>query len=540
MRCSHCNMDNPPGSRFCGNCGRPLKADGDQALRESGRAEEKGHRKGPGKGVWIGAICIILVIAAAAVGFLIFGSGKNAKEMDQLLAKGDQYLEELDYEEAEAQYLEAIAVDPKEEEPYLKLAELYTKQNQPGKAAKILEEGKKNTESEAITERYTLYSYVDQALIPKIGACREGEYICGYKHVNGFVGVDGVHDQKGVLTSRIRDFDGDGEEELLVLVLDNEADLDETSLGYVSEGEKVNQMLLQMYELEEEEVILKDEYQGLCPVLGYGDEESSGVFLKEKDGRLYICGSLHQMMRVSYSGGNAVQLFVLIYDGEEFVFQAGQREVTVGTDFEGERESAMETADFLEEIGLPKEAAQIRESYIEKFDFADEMDDVLLRITGEEDGNSDRDAFWDSGGRNLEYLGNVVIRLRMTWEEGESAASQEKATETAGQAPEIYEEGTVEMTGTVEEVEFSHPNGSALTAMVLKLDEPADLKITHDGGPMVYEDCEQIQLGSGEGIDPSWKGKRVKVTGELRESPLTAYYLDTYVIWDPVLEEISE
>ena len=91
-----------------------------------------------------------------------------------------------------------------------------------------------------------------------------------------------------------------------MLVLDNEADLDETSLGYVSEGEKVNQMLLQMYELEEEEVILKDEYQGLCPVLGYGDEESSGVFLKEKDGRLYICGSLHQMMRVSYSGGNAV------------------------------------------------------------------------------------------------------------------------------------------------------------------------------------------------------------------------------------------
>ena len=57
---------------------------------------------------------------------------------------------------------------------------------------------------------------------------------------------------------------------------------------------------------------------------------------------------------------------------------------------------------------------------------------------------------------------------------------------------------------------------------------------------MVYEDCEQIQLGSGEGIDPSWRGKRVKVTGELRESPLTAYYLDTYVIWDPVLEEISE
>ena len=57
---------------------------------------------------------------------------------------------------------------------------------------------------------------------------------------------------------------------------------------------------------------------------------------------------------------------------------------------------------------------------------------------------------------------------------------------------------------------------------------------------MVFEDCEQIQLGSGEGIDPSWRGKRVKVTGELRESPLTAYYLDTYVIWDPVLEEISE
>ena len=79
---------------------------------------------------------VVLILAAAVAVFLLLGSRRDAKKMEDLLAKGDQYLEELDYKEAEDQYLESISIDPKKEEPYLRLAEIYVQQNQPQKAVK--------------------------------------------------------------------------------------------------------------------------------------------------------------------------------------------------------------------------------------------------------------------------------------------------------------------------------------------------------------------------------------------------------------------
>ncbi|HIW83262.1 MAG TPA: tetratricopeptide repeat protein, partial [Candidatus Dorea gallistercoris] len=245
MRCSHCNMENLSDSRFCGNCGRPLEtedfgASGGNGQTQEGRVEERKPVKRTGKRIWVVTAGVVLILAAAVAVFLILGSRRDAKEMEDLLAKGDQYLEELDYKEAEDQYLESISIDPKKEEPYLRLAEIYVQQNQPQKAVKILEEGRKNTESDMIREKYTLYSYVDEVLIPEKGECQEGEYLCKYNYTKNYMGLESVHSQKGVLTSRIRDFDGDGAEELLVLLLVNGEELDDEGLQYVSEGELVN------------------------------------------------------------------------------------------------------------------------------------------------------------------------------------------------------------------------------------------------------------------------------------------------------------
>lgn len=420
MRCSHCNMENPSDSRFCGNCGRPLEtedfgASGGNGQTQEGRVEERKPVKRTGKRIWVVTAGVVLILAAAVAVFLILGSRRDAKEMEDLLAKGDQYLEELDYKEAEDQYLESISIDPKKEEPYLRLAEIYVQQNQPQKAVKILEEGRKNTESDVIQEKYTLYSYVDEVLIPEKGECQEGEYLCKYNYTKNYMGLESVHSQKGVLTSRIRDFDGDGAKELLVLLLVNGEELDDEGLQYVSEGELVNGIIVQMYEMEAGEVVLKDEFQGLCPVLGYGDEESDGVFLQESEGTIYICGSLHQLVN-TYADGSSIQSFVMTYEDGAFVRQTGSEELSVGSDFYEERESAWEMADFLEGIGLPGEAAQIRESYMRKFDFVDEVDDMLVRITGENDGTIDREAFFRTGSRYPEYLGNVIVRLQTTWE----------------------------------------------------------------------------------------------------------------------------
>src|SRR5881398_2810895 len=35
MKCGHCGLENPPGMRFCGGCGRPLEADLPAVAREA-------------------------------------------------------------------------------------------------------------------------------------------------------------------------------------------------------------------------------------------------------------------------------------------------------------------------------------------------------------------------------------------------------------------------------------------------------------------------------------------------------------------------
>lgn len=535
MRCRHCNMENPEGAAFCGGCGRPLEPG---YIPGAGNAERKTPVKKSRKGLWIGLACGVVAIAVIVAVLVVVLPQRKEKEMEDLLARGDQYLEELDYEAAEAQYLEAIAVDPKQEEPYLKLAEIYTRQNQPKKAAKILKKGQEQTESPVIEKKYSLYSYVDEVLIPEEGQCQEGEYTCSYKRTMNGISLEAVDSQRGVLTSRIRDFDGDGEEELLVLLLKSGEDLEDTGLWYVSQGEHVNGILMQMYELEQGEVVLKDEFPALCPVLGYGDEESVGIFLQESQGTLYICGSLHQYV-YTYADGSAVESFIVTYEDGKFVRKAGQYPVTVGSDFYEVREDALELADLAEEIGLPKDAAKIRETYMAMFEFVDEVDDMLLRITGANDGTRDQDAFFESGGQNPEYLGKVIVSLQLSWEgaESEETAGTEEDKKEETSAREIYEEGQIELAGTLEQVEFPHPNGTVLTATVLKPDEPVDLAVTHENGRKVYENCEQIQIVTVNEIDPSLYGKHVKVTGELGESGMTAYYLDTYVIWRAAVEE---
>lgn len=93
--------------------------------------------------------------------------------------------------------------------------------------------------------RYDLYTYVDQNLIPEEGQCEEGEYECNYYEGTGYwasVSLESNHSQKGVMNWKIMDFDGDGEEELLVIYLNNKEEQDG--------GPYQNGIYLRMYESE--------------------------------------------------------------------------------------------------------------------------------------------------------------------------------------------------------------------------------------------------------------------------------------------------
>lgn len=146
MFCEKCGAQLKEGDKFCGVCGAEV-----QDFQEpSAAAGQEKHGK---KVRWIiiGA-AVIGLAAVAALGFAL-KQGKEKRDYENYLADGDKYLEELDYEKAEDAYLSAISIDPKQEEPYLGLADLYIYQGRYEEARNILDQGKNEIGEQGNTDR---------------------------------------------------------------------------------------------------------------------------------------------------------------------------------------------------------------------------------------------------------------------------------------------------------------------------------------------------------------------------------------------------
>ena len=91
--------------------------------REAGFAERAARRwkKLPGKDPekrkkkrgWIAAVVIIAAVGVMIAAFLIVRNVREKQEYEKNMDSAEKYLEELDYENAEASYLKAIEIDPK-------------------------------------------------------------------------------------------------------------------------------------------------------------------------------------------------------------------------------------------------------------------------------------------------------------------------------------------------------------------------------------------------------------------------------------------
>lgn len=91
------------------------------------------------------AICAVLVTV-----LIVTGRGTDQKLSD-LLALGEKYLSELDYEQAIAAYRQAIEIDPRCEDAYLALADIYVAMEDYEAAREVLEEGVSRTGAEALS-----------------------------------------------------------------------------------------------------------------------------------------------------------------------------------------------------------------------------------------------------------------------------------------------------------------------------------------------------------------------------------------------------
>lgn len=170
MYCPNCGHYNEEDAAFCGSCGTPLRRP-ETAEREPeimpGRPEPEQQSARdlsgengcepvspvPGKKksrkIWIilAAVLVIAAAAAAAV-FLWILPRQEEKRYNALLEEGNRYLEEMDYDRAEDSFLEAIAIEPKKEEPYVSLANLYLDTGEREKAKEIIAEAKKTLPEE--------------------------------------------------------------------------------------------------------------------------------------------------------------------------------------------------------------------------------------------------------------------------------------------------------------------------------------------------------------------------------------------------------
>lgn len=83
-------------------------------------------------------VVAIAVVAIATASFLILHglNGPGAAYEDKM-AEADSYMAELDYDKAEAAYLEAIDIAPRESDPYQKLYDMYKNQGEDKKAEEV-------------------------------------------------------------------------------------------------------------------------------------------------------------------------------------------------------------------------------------------------------------------------------------------------------------------------------------------------------------------------------------------------------------------
>ena len=142
MFCRQCGARNEAGSRFCEACGAKMVIHGVHG--NTYRSSTSKNRKKLFV-IWFGAL---LFVAVLLVGWFFIGF-QNTRAFNDAMDEGNRYLLAENLEQAEAHFLRAIEINPREVEPYLQLAEIYMTLDEPEEAIAILEQGLEAVPEEA-------------------------------------------------------------------------------------------------------------------------------------------------------------------------------------------------------------------------------------------------------------------------------------------------------------------------------------------------------------------------------------------------------
>ena len=142
MNCSHCGADAPDTAKFCTRCGQPLAPPSPPPQRPS-----------PLRPLAI-VLAVLIVALGVVIALILAQRSGGTRSYDECMALAARYLEELDYEQAEALYLEAIQIGPSQVAAYRELAQLYMDQGREEEALDVLARGSEATGSEELQAIY--------------------------------------------------------------------------------------------------------------------------------------------------------------------------------------------------------------------------------------------------------------------------------------------------------------------------------------------------------------------------------------------------
>lgn len=274
--CTKCGHMNSSENRFCESCGQELDEAIQEKVEEADTITESEQppvpeKKSKKKKIIIILIIAVLVMAGAAVAVVKYMDSRTSAEYNAKITEADKYMQELDYEKAEASYLAAIEIEPKADKAYLKLADTYATQEKYTEAIDILEKGAENAGGKKIKKKYRqIYPYqaYDDFLKNELA---ESEGLAADT-------ADTDHPE-GLLSAVIEDVDKDDIPELITFYISDFED-ENRSDSYVK-------TIISLYECDDKEVTLAAEEEHIGRGLSY-DHNKCTAFKKWCGDKFYI------------------------------------------------------------------------------------------------------------------------------------------------------------------------------------------------------------------------------------------------------------
>lgn len=368
MFCRECGTEIRDGASFCAGCGRPL---GTTVQNSASEAAQQGGKKKKGRRIALIAAGIIAVIALVVILLFVLGvlPGGEDEEDDRETGRSNRQSDESE-ERSE-----------KESEP--------TKESE--------------SEEPPLAEELTVRQYLERDLIPAAGLLDiEQIYKAGYteeKYGDYFAPRNTyVQGLSGIAGYDIRDYDKDGEDELLVLMLKE---------GKEQIGLSYHTIWMQMFEKDATGLTLTAEMEAQCGGLGGVDIQRLIYSVKESDSAVYIAEETTGRLCVCGDGAEE-GLRILHYTGWNFVTDL--EEHYIGSDFSDREEQVAVTASSLKALGFTESAARLTTDM--ELDMADGLDMIFLvdgknRKLFEQDNTIN--LYYET--QDISYLGEVVYRF---------------------------------------------------------------------------------------------------------------------------------